>query len=88
MVIRGNQIFSIEDDIDELGLQFQFIGVNPDSEKLKILLAEKNANSGDFVIMQAIVFPYINILWLGCIIMFLGTLIAVINRVRTNKSGK
>ena len=88
MVIRGNQIFSIEDDIDELGLEFRFHGVNPETEKLTVLLAEKNANAGDFVIMQAIVFPYINILWLGCIIMFLGTLVAVINRVRTNNSGK
>ncbi|MCB0802466.1 MAG: cytochrome c biogenesis protein CcsA [Flavobacteriales bacterium] len=88
MVIRGNQIFSIPSDIDELGLEFTFKGVNPDTEKLTILLAEKNANAGDFVIMQAIVFPYINILWLGTIIMFLGTLVAVINRVRTNKLGK
>lgn len=88
MVIRGNSIFSIADDIDELGLQFEFNGVNPDSEKLTVLLAEKNKNAGDFVIMQAIVFPYINVLWIGCIVMFLGTIIAVINRARTNNKGK
>jgi len=84
MVIRGNRIFSIEDDIDVLGLKFSFVGVDPDIEKLTILLSEKNKNAGDFVIMQAIVFPYINILWIGCIIMVLGTLIAVRNRIVLN----
>lgn len=81
MVIRGNRIFSINDNIDPLGLDFGFSGIDPDTEKLSILLAEKNKNSGDFVIMQAIVFPYINVLWMGIIIMVLGSLLAVGNRI-------
>ncbi|MDA9312539.1 cytochrome c biogenesis protein CcsA [Vicingaceae bacterium] len=86
MVIRGNNIFSINSEIDELGLQFGFAGIDPDTEKLKILLAEKNKNSGDFVIMQALVFPYINVLWVGIIVMVLGSLLAAWNRIRSNKS--
>lgn len=82
MVIRGNQIFSIEDEIDSLGIRFGFGGVDPETEKLSVLIAEKNRNASDFVIMQAIVFPYINVLWIGCIVMVLGTLIAVRNRVK------
>ena len=85
MVIRGNSIFSINSEIEELGLQFGFAGIDPDTEKLNILLAEKNKNSGDFVIMQAIVFPYINVLWIGIIIMVLGSLLAAWNRLRLNK---
>lgn len=85
MVIRGNRVFGLEDEIDEFGLRFNFIGIDPDSEKLTILLSEKNANAGDFVIMQAIVFPYINVLWIGIIVMVLGSLLAVIQRIRTQK---
>lgn len=85
MVIRGNNIFGIEDDIDTLGLKFSFVGIDPDTEKLTLLLAEKNKNAGDFVIMQAIVFPYINVLWIGCIVMVLGSLLAVRNRILLNK---
>ena len=81
MVIRGNQIFSIDDEIDVLGIRFGFGGVDPETEKLSVLIAEKNRNSSDFVIMQAIVFPYINVLWIGCIVMVLGSLIAVRNRL-------
>lgn len=85
MVIRGNRIFSINYEIPELGLDFGFAGIDPDTEKLKILLAEKNKNSGDFVIMQAIVFPYINVLWIGIIIMVLGSLLATWNRIQFNR---
>jgi len=42
----------------------------------------------DFVILKAIVFPYINVLWSGIIIMFLGTAIAIRNRVRVNSASK
>ena len=86
MVIRGNRVFGIADEIDEFGLKFNFSGVDPDSEKLSILLSEKNANAGEFVIMQAIVFPYINVLWIGCIVMVLGSILAVVQRIRTDKS--
>ncbi|MFT6166300.1 MAG: cytochrome c-type biogenesis protein CcmF [Vicingaceae bacterium] len=86
MVIRGNNIFSISSEIEALGLKFGFAGIDPDTEKLKILLAEKNKNSGDFVIMQALVFPYINVLWIGIIVMVLGSLLAAWNRIRSNKS--
>jgi len=85
MIIRGNRIFSIEDEIAELGIKFAFPGIDPDTEKLTVLLAEKNKNAGDFVIMQAIVFPFINILWIGCIVMVLGSLLAVWNRISTLK---
>jgi len=86
MVIRGNRVFGVPDVVDEFGLKFNFSGIDPDSEKLTILLSEKNANAGEFVIMQAIVFPYINVLWIGCIVMVLGSILAVIQRIRTQKS--
>ncbi len=88
MVIRGNQIFSIADEIEPLGILFNFSGVNPDNEKFVIQVAEKNANKGDFVIMQALVFPYINVLWIGSIVMTLGTIISISNRIRQRKLKK
>ncbi len=42
-------------------------------------------NFADFIVMRAIVFPQINILWIGCIIMIIGTVIAIIERRRTNR---
>lgn len=41
-----------------------------------------NVSEREFVIMQAIVFPGINILWIGCILMGLGSAMAIWQRVR------
>ncbi|MBL0046229.1 MAG: hypothetical protein IPP33_18100 [Flavobacteriales bacterium] len=43
-----------------------------------------NVYEREFVIMQAIVFPGINILWIGCVLMALGTGMAVWQRIRRN----
>ncbi|MEO8067128.1 MAG: cytochrome c biogenesis protein CcsA [Flavobacteriales bacterium] len=40
----------------------------------------------EFIVMQAIVFPGINILWIGCALMFLGTLVAVRQRWKRKPS--
>ncbi len=88
MVIRGNRIFSIDDEIETLGLLLSLKGINPENGKLTVHLSEKLKNAADFVIMQAIVFPYINVLWLGCIIMTLGTLVSVYNRIVQNRQGE
>lgn len=40
----------------------------------------------EFIVMHAIRFPWIMILWLGCLIMAIGTGMAVYQRVRTGKS--
>ncbi len=41
-----------------------------------------NVYEREFVIMQAIVFPGINVLWIGCVLMAIGTGMAVWRRVR------
>ncbi|MBK8580598.1 MAG: cytochrome c biogenesis protein CcsA [Flavobacteriales bacterium] len=62
-------------DIPELNVKFDLATVKGDHVGL-------NVSEREFVIMQAIVFPGINILWIGCILMALGTFVAVRQRVR------
>ena len=42
----------------------------------------KEPLTDEYIVMHAIVFPWINILWLGCILMVVGTFIAVWARIR------
>ncbi len=81
-VIHNNMIQPIASKVDEMGLQFMFWKIDPSTGKIEISLQEKKSNTKDFIVMQAIVFPYINILWLGAIIMAIGTLLAIIERIR------
>jgi cytochrome c-type biogenesis protein CcmF len=57
----------------------------PEGQKPKLGI---NVAEAEFVVMQAIVFPGINILWIGCVLLFIGTLMAVRQRVRRRKEDK
>jgi cytochrome c-type biogenesis protein CcmF len=85
-VIKDNSIQPIPDKVDALGLQFTFWKINPENGTIEISLQEKKSNKKDFIVMQAIVFPYINILWIGCLIMIIGTVIAIIERLKRKKA--
>lgn len=76
---------SIDAKIDALGLKFSLWKVHPEDGKVDILVSEKNEGKKDFIVLKAIVFPYINILWMGCIVMIIGTLLAIRNRLKRNK---
>jgi cytochrome c-type biogenesis protein CcmF len=56
---------------------------DPASLKLGINVAET-----EFVVMQALMFPGINILWIGCLLLALGSGLAVWQRVRGTKQDK
>lgn len=75
---------TIEAKVDELGLRFAFWQVNPETGKVDISVSEKVADKKDFIVMKAIVFPYINILWMGCLIMIIGTVLAIRHRLKRN----
>ncbi len=86
LVIRGNELFSMLTEMEQFGLRFTFARLNPSTGKIKLIIEEKKSNGNDFIIMQAMVFPYINLLWTGCLIMVLGIFISIYTRVKRNRS--
>ena len=63
-----------------------FWKINPEAGSIEITMSERLSNTKDFIVMEAYVFPYINVLWLGIIIMAIGTFIAILERLRANKT--
>ena len=78
---NGNQINSIPAEQENLGLSFNITRINPETKKFSITVREKEKPI-DFIIMKAIVFPYINLVWLGGILTFLGSLFGAAKRWR------
>ncbi|MBP6334959.1 MAG: cytochrome c biogenesis protein CcsA [Bacteroidia bacterium] len=85
-LIRDFSIYNKDAEVPELGLKISFDKIDPETGKIEISVREKKSNKRNFIIMKAIIFPGINILWLGCLFMILGTLIAVRKRIIQNLS--
>jgi cytochrome c-type biogenesis protein CcmF len=84
-VIKENIISPIPFEVKELGIKISFDKINPESGDLHFSVSEKRGNRSEFIIMKAIVFPYINVLWLGCILLIIGTVLAIIHRIKISK---
>lgn len=84
--LRAAMVDPVSDSIPELGLRFTFWKINPSEGSIEIMLSERKSNQQDFIVMEAYMFPYINVLWLGCIVMVAGTGLAVWQRLRSRKA--
>lgn len=86
-ILNGN-VLSYEDAfLEKQKFKFRFADVNTDNDKIKLTAWTKiDKDEKPFIVMKAIVFPLINLLWAGCILMAIGTGIAVVQRLRQNRS--
>lgn len=67
------------------GTKFIFWKVRPETGDIDVYSSVKLSMKPDFIIIEVSEFPAINVLWLGCLIMIIGTVIAILERVRKNK---
>jgi cytochrome c-type biogenesis protein CcmF len=92
-LIRGNEPFSLKDEIPEMGLNFKFDKIDPKTATLSIAAAlatpeqrkipveiAENISRSDYIVLEAIVFPGINFVWLGSILMIFGLAISLWRR--------
>ncbi len=84
-VIRDNYLVPIEAEVKDLGLRLTFKELNTADGSIDIVLAENNNLQKEFIVMKAIVFPGINVLWIGALIMVIGSAIAMVQRMRALK---
>ncbi|MBS1684818.1 MAG: cytochrome c biogenesis protein CcsA [Bacteroidetes bacterium] len=69
---------------EQLGMSISIGRINPDTKKFTFVVNEKELAT-DFIIMKAIVFPGIKLVWIGGIITFLGVLLSMYRRMGENK---
>jgi cytochrome c-type biogenesis protein CcmF len=80
--LRGAYAIPVEAQIEPLGLKFRIKRLIPEESKVEIELFERPNNYREFIVLKALVFPWINILWAGCVIMIIGTVMAIRRRVK------
>lgn len=79
--IRDNAENSLEAEISAMDMTIKFDKIIPQQGKIKLSVIERK-QPDDFIIMKAIVFPYINVLWIGSLVMVTGFAISAAHRRR------
>ena len=86
-ILRNKQYITyMEDTVLPLGIYVRFANLNvlsKDSATADIMIRQTDPKD-DFIVLKALVFPYINVLWLGIVVMVLGFFISL-GRLLTKK---
>lgn len=83
--IRGNMQNRLEDTLHDYNLFVRIAKINMDKENTVDIEFKQPAAENDYVVMKAIVFPHINILGIGTVIMTLGSILALFRRLKQTK---
>ena len=81
-IVRDSLLIPDMVTLQERGVKLRIDGFRPAEATFETVIWENLSIRRDFIVMQAIVFPQINLLWLGCLIMTAGALMAVRERKR------
>ncbi len=71
--------------MSKLGLDFKLSAILPSQGKVVIEYKDKEPKR-DYVIIQALIFPGIQLVWAGCMLMMFGLLFSGIQRIRLKKT--
>ena len=98
-LIRDNTPSRIRDESRDLGIFANLVNINPNTGEGTLLVAQStprgeltvplaiatNSDRSDWLVLQAIEFPGINLFWFGTISMMLGLLINLVIRLRRKR---
>lgn len=83
--IRGNIASSIPVSDSSHSAQYLLTKIFPEDGKIEITTEQKLRK---FIIMKAIIFPHINILWTGCFVMTAGFFVSLYQRMKKRSRAK
>lgn len=83
--LAGDQLTQTDAVAERSGVKARFASVETEEGRFKIQLWRRSEEDQPFILIQAIAFPWINLLWLGSVLMGLGSALAVVQRVQRDR---
>jgi len=84
-IVRDSLVIPDMVTLESRGVKLRIDGFRPAEATFETVVWENLSIRRDFIVMQATVFPQINLLWLGCLIMTGGALMAVRQRRKSQR---
>ncbi|MBI1227687.1 MAG: cytochrome c assembly protein [Bacteroidetes bacterium] len=92
-IIRNGEIITEKSELPSMGLHFYLTKIDPTSESFELQIAEGKASDKpipveiaqksfrtDYIVLESIVFPGINLFWIGSVLMMGGLALAMFRR--------
>jgi len=83
LIRNKNEIGQISSEIGELGSKLTLLNIHPETDEFTLGL---NSRQKNWVIIKAIEKPFINVLWIGTIILTIGLVMATYRRFYNERS--
>ncbi|HYF69250.1 MAG TPA: cytochrome c biogenesis protein CcsA [Ohtaekwangia sp.] len=78
-IIRNRMVGRIPAEIRDLGIQFTLFNIHPETDEFTVVV---NTRQKDWIVIRALEKPFINILWLGTVVVMAGFSMAMVRRFR------
>jgi cytochrome c-type biogenesis protein CcmF len=69
----------IPDAIPELGLKISLLNIHPETDEIRLGIQTRQK---DWVVIKALEKPYVNVLWLGTLVLMTGFGVAMVRRFK------
>ncbi|GAA4434126.1 cytochrome c biogenesis protein CcsA [Pontibacter saemangeumensis] len=77
LMIKDQMMGRVPEEVADLGLRITFLNIDTENNKFKIGV---NASQKDYIILKAMEKPFVNVLWIGTIVMSIGFVMAIVRR--------
>jgi len=77
LMIKDQMMGRVPEEVADLGLRITFLNIDTQNNKFKIGV---NASQKDYIILKAMEKPFVNVLWIGTIVMSIGFVMAIVRR--------
>ena len=78
-LIRDKMVGRIPDEISDLGVRMTLMNIHPETNEFTLGISTRQK---DWVVIKAMEKPYINVLWIGTLVLMVGFGIAMARRIR------
>jgi cytochrome c-type biogenesis protein CcmF len=80
-IIKGGMVAMPAFESEETGIKIKFTAIDPKTQQFSFAV---NTTQQDLIIIKALEKPYINLVWVGSILMFIGLFVATFRRTEKN----
>lgn len=78
-IIRNRMVGRIPHEIKDLGIRLSLMNIHPETSQFTIGI---NTRQKDWIVLKAFEKPFINVLWIGTLVLMAGFTIAMTRRIR------